>query len=412
MQFNYWESSDGQSIRLYVDGTSGDDAVYLHLLKRGRLVRVSHHGDWRAANDIAKELFSAGLDMSRQYNSIQELIDAISALPGYSVNTSKAKSKHSGTDKKAPAVKKVVHLPRRSTVSAKRAVFDDSGFGEHNSPRHFSDLSRETLGIELAKIPFKPGTKKSLRVLIDHREPDSIKDAFKQSGMNVAVGELKVGDIIIEDRESGDLMIIERKTILDFRQSIISKRAHSQAESMYDLEQSLKKQGLRVRCFWFIECMDNGMSYYDTLPMVKQTDGWECYTSAILGQHTVITLNAHHLVAKAIKFSQGFFDQELYYPVNIDGGARLDKTARERVKTEHATVDDESRSHGVSKNNRSLSQMLSLFPSINRKVAQTLAASGLSFREIINLDIFELMAFRGIGKTLAQKIYDDFSRCD
>jgi ERCC4-type nuclease len=399
MRFNYWESHDKQNIRLYLDGTTGDAAIYIHLLKRGRLVRIKHHGDWRAAKSLEKELFLAGFDMSRQYNSINDLIAALDALPGITVNTQ--------SSNKRPA-----HPPKRDISERKKKNPNTSDFGTHVSPRDFHDLSRESLSIELAKIPFKSGTKKQLRVIVDHREPDSIKDAFMRSGLNVSTAALMVGDITIEDMETGDTMIIERKTILDFRQSIISKRAHSQAESMYDMEQSLKEKGIRARCYWFIECMDNGMSYYDTLPQVKQTDGWECYTSAILGQHTVITLNPHHLVAKAIKFAQGFFDQELYYPVNVDSGTRLDKTARQRVKSESRNKTGDSDYHGVSKNNRSVAQMLSMHPSINRAVAKTLAKSGLCYRDIINLGVSSLMKFPGIGKARAEQIFDDFNRCD
>ncbi len=69
-------------------------------------------------------------------------------------------------------------------------------------------------------------TEKRLKIIADHREvPSGIVDKLIQLGIEVEARQLNVGDFILSDR-----VVVERKSVGDFLQSIVDKRLLSQAK--------------------------------------------------------------------------------------------------------------------------------------------------------------------------------------
>ncbi|MDI6642856.1 MAG: ERCC4 domain-containing protein [Candidatus Hodarchaeaceae archaeon] len=67
---------------------------------------------------------------------------------------------------------------------------------------------------------------KKLKIIADHREvPSGVVDELIQLGIEVEARQLSVGDFILSDR-----VVVERKSVGDFLQSIVDKRLLSQAK--------------------------------------------------------------------------------------------------------------------------------------------------------------------------------------
>lgn len=72
------------------------------------------------------------------------------------------------------------------------------------------------------------------KIIIDYREKNSLVPAqLKKLGFEIDFQELKIGDYIVKD------YIIERKTISDFRQSMVNRHLHRQIEEMQQYENKL-----------------------------------------------------------------------------------------------------------------------------------------------------------------------------
>lgn len=72
------------------------------------------------------------------------------------------------------------------------------------------------------------------KILIDYREKNSLVPAqLKKLGFEIEFKELKVGDYIVKNS------VIERKTISDFRQSMINRHLHKQIEELQQYENKL-----------------------------------------------------------------------------------------------------------------------------------------------------------------------------
>lgn len=68
------------------------------------------------------------------------------------------------------------------------------------------------------------------RIIADHREaPSGIIGQLKDLGAQVNVRQLSVGDFII-----GDKVVVERKSVGDFLQSLIDGRLHEQAKALVE----------------------------------------------------------------------------------------------------------------------------------------------------------------------------------
>ena len=199
------------------------------------------------------------------------------------------------------------------------------------SPKTKNDFSLSTIidyrenseSIDLKKCQFKASSLSGFDVLVDSREPQSIFDLFLSTEIpSVNIATLPVGDIIIGDKESGNKIIIERKTVSDFSQSITSSHAHDQAERLFEYQQSEISDGHDVKVFWLIESSEDGKGMYSALPQVKQMSGMVGYLSGIHDHHVLECYSKRYLVYLCLKLFQNHIDKELINKVQSTNGNR------------------------------------------------------------------------------------------
>lgn len=283
-----------------------------------------------------------------------------------------------------------------STRSYKKKTFALEGI---------SDYIANSKTINVNKCQFKAKTLKNLYVLVDTREPKEVYDMFAASEVKeVNLATLPVGDIILGDHISGSKIIIERKTVSDFSQSILSSHAHDQAERLFEFQQSELEQGNDVKVFWLIDSDNKPQGMYSSLPEVKQTSGMVGYLSGIHDHHVLECYSKEHLVYLSLKLLQNHVDKELMNKVKSTNGNR---GLAERKKN---LASEDFSGHGVNMSNRSLAELLSIMPNINTKVAENLAATGLSLAQITNLTKDSLLKIDGVGAKTADKIFNMFTQ--
>ncbi|ELP6118915.1 hypothetical protein QTV43_000028 [Vibrio vulnificus] len=259
--------------------------------------------------------------------------------------------------------------------------------------------------IDVNRCQFKAKTLKSLYVLVDTREPSEIYDLFVASPIQeVNLASLPIGDIILGDHKTGAKIIIERKTVSDFSQSILNSHAHDQAERLFELQQNELTEGNDIKVFWLIESGDKPQGMYSALPEVKQMSGMVGYLSGVHDQHILECYSKPHLVYLCLKLIQNHVDKELINKVNSTNGNR---GLAERKK---ALANTDFSDHGVNMGGRQLAELLSVLPNINTKVAANLAATGLSLAQITNLTTDALKAIDGVGDKTAEKIHNMFNK--
>lgn len=384
-EFNEWKKGDLQ--RIYIKSNCSEP-VWIERLVRTGIARVR----CKMPTEIGRQtalISEAGFDFSQSYLTWDALVDALMSLPGNH-------TRHENNSKRNYQEKKCIDSPLH--------IFSAI---DTRSPE---DISDQTYTFSIDSAPFKAKTIKSCRILLDTREPNEVFEKLAEGKIAVERQTLEVGDIMLVSANTKDHLIIERKTITDFYGAIVGDqhRAHSQAERLCLYQQRFAAQGIKVQVLWIIEGELNGKrTLYNTLPKSNQMDGMVNYLVAILGQHVVQAYNMHHLCYLISKFVQGFFEQELYYPVRTATGSQVDLKRSERQASVINEKDDSS--HGVSIPGReNLFHVLTAFKSINSRAANSLIESGLVLQDIIALTEKELSSFGGIGKTTAKKIYEDF----
>jgi predicted flap endonuclease-1-like 5' DNA nuclease len=112
--------------------------------------------------------------------------------------------------------------------------------------------------------------------------------------------------------------------------------------------------------------------------------------------YSVYGLN--HLIYSAIKLSQGYFEQQLKYPVSTA------KTKRQRLI--EVSKSKSSGSHGVKLAQRGKADLMSLIPGINAKVATYLTENKITIARLCLMTESELKSLDGIGPKTANKIYE------
>jgi len=388
IQLNEWVKGDIK--RVYIDSTC-PERVWVERLTTSGYARVR----CKMPSEVGRQtalLSGAGFDFEKTYASWDDLVDALLSLPGNH-------TRHSAFPKKAFAKPQQTYNSLTSPISS--AI----------DTRTPEDISNQTYAFSIESAPFKAKTIKSCRILVDTREPDSVFEKLAVGKIAVERQTLEVGDLMLVSADTKDHLIVERKTITDFYGAIVGDqhRAHSQAERLSLYQQRHAAQGIKVQVVWIIEGELNGRrTLYNTLPQSNQMDGMVNYLVAILGQHVVLAYNTHHLCYLTSKFVQGFFEQELYYPVRTATGSQIDLKKSER-QAAIINMNAEDNNHGVSIPGReNLFHVLTAFNSINSRIANSLIESGLVLQDIISLSETELAAFKGIGKATAQKIYKDF----
>ena len=387
-EFKEWVNQDIK--RIYITSTC-PEKIWIEQLVRSGQARVRCKLSAECARQTAN-ISNAGFDFSIEYESWDSLVEALFLLPG----------KHARHGKKS-------HF---SQGGSGVGVLKGSSALPNIDIRPPETLAEQAYNFTIDSAPFKASTIKNCSIGIDTREPESVFSKFSEGRIEAIRETLSIGDIILRSAATRDHVVIERKTVSDFYNAITGEqhRGHSQAERLYQYQQELAQEGVRVLVVWMIEAELGGKrSLYNTLPKTNQMDGMINYLVAILGQHVVQAFNLHHLCYLSMKFLQGFFEQELYYPVRTATGAQIDlkKEARQQAKANMVAAGNSN--HGVSIPGRSnLFHVLTAFPHIDSRIANSLIESGLVLQDIIRLSENELSQFLGIGKVKARKIYSDF----
>ncbi len=284
-----------------------------------------------------------------------------------------------------------------------------------NNYRHYSDNYRQSTAQELCEqannlsietAPFKDSTRKNALISIDSREPSNLHSLLRRTGLNISRELLDDGDIIIQDkRDPNRMLLIERKCITDAANSVFSSHLHDQAERYWMKKQEWAREGKELQVIWIFEGENNGSTMmYNTLEQIKQMDGVVNYLIAILNQHVAQTFSTQHTAYLISKFTQGFLEQSLYYPVKV-GGIRVDRSKKERQGLAGNATESHS-NHGVSRAKNGIAGMLACLPGINTKVASALEATGKPYAEIVNLSVNELLTINGIGQKTAVHFFE------
>lgn len=385
-QFSEWQK--GQLQRVYISSQC-QEPVWVERLVKSGFARVR----CKMPAEVGKQtalISSAGFNFDQSYTSWEALVEELLSLPG----------NHARHGQSAKNIIQT-HQKVNSYTSPISSVIDI---------RSAESISDQTYTFSIDSAPFKAKTINDCIIFVDPREPDSVFDKLSEGRIAVERQTLEVGDIMLVSADTKNHLIIERKTITDFYGAIVGDqhRAHSQAERLSLYQQRYAEQGIKVQVVWIIEGELNGKrTLYNTLPKSNQMDGMVNYLVAILGQHVVLAYNTHHLCYLASKFVQGFFEQELYYPVRTSTGSQVDLKRSERQA--HIINTKDENNHGVSIPGReNLFHVLTAFKSINSRIANSLIESGLVLQDIIALSEIELARFDGVGKVTATKIYNDF----
>ncbi|MBT42058.1 MAG: hypothetical protein CMF12_05995 [Idiomarina sp.] len=277
-----------------------------------------------------------------------------------------------------------------------------------------SEIALQTQQNSIEKTPFTKRSLKELLITIDSREPAIVHDVFSTSPLNIERNGLPVGDICVSSNANDDQLIFERKTVSDLYSSVINTHMHSQAERLFEWQQS---HNGRSRVIWLIEGelqSDGARGLYNALPQPKQVDGLINYWIGVLGQYVIQSYTPKHSAYLIHKVAQGFFEHQLPYPVKSNNGNRVDVPARARQAKPTSTDSDVSNGttvkHGVSISGRdTLFQVLCAYPSINSRVAAALMALDKPLHAILSMPEEELLELEGVGKKTAAAMAKDFA---
>lgn len=370
LSFTLWQKQD-TSPRLYVTPNTPGKA-YIALTKgisgEPRVVTTNTDEYFLISNDLS----SSGLGVNSIYQSFNEFVQALQAA-GHTV--------HSNARKPNPA-------PARYYSQQDQKA-------EYSNTKTPKEISHDTLNYSLQSIKFL-NPKSHYTITVDTREPESLLDMFRTSGINVVSNKLDQGDILITSSQAPNELLIERKTTSDLYSSIIAKTAHRQSEALFEYQQRRLEEGINVMVVWLIEGeLDGSRMLYNAFPSTTQTDGVVNYFAAIMGQHLVQCFNQHHLCYLAVKLAQGSIERELVYKVDA---------------AERKSRSDAGKYHGVrTSDKQTLMQLLMAVPSIKEPVAKAIIAKGHRFSDILKYTHSDWQAFDGVGKVLAQKILGELS---
>jgi ERCC4-type nuclease len=363
-EFTYWQK-DGSAPRLYFKPNTQGNA-YLTLLNSG-VPRLNSSNTFER-NQLMHDV-STGHLMHSTYQTFETFIQALQSH-GHVVHT---------------------RTTRPANPSAYTPVKAD--YANMTSP---AQRYAEAEQLQLGTVKFLHGNKHYL-ITVDTREPTQLAEILATSNMKIQSEALTVGDIRISHTDNSDELIIERKTISDLYNSIISNHAHRQAEALFEYQNHRASLGHRTQIFWLIEGEEQGArTLYNAFDKIVQTDGVINYFSAILGQGVLQTFNMQHTCYLAIKLAQGFHEQELVYKVN--------EKARKTTPTPSPNY------HGVRGDKNLLLKMLMAIPSIKEPVAHQIIAKGHKMADVFQYTKSQWLSFDGVGTTTADKILLELSQ--
>lgn len=255
--------------------------------------------------------------------------------------------------------------------------------------------------LEPSTIKFKSrNTSENIQIIVDHREPDALVSALQESCIptdNIIVGTQDM-DIRVISMDSLDELIIERKTVADLNQSVQSNHAHDQSERYYDYMLEKAEAGVHVRVLWIIEGdPSSGTLPNQALNGLPQLDGWNNYMMMINDQFFHYTYCTRHTAYSIIKMAQGFFERTLAQRVSVGKTARIKSQRRE------------TRDSGATRAGMNLKSQLMFLDGMTTNVADELSRLGKSFREILAMNVDELLEIKGVGDTRANKLFNAFN---
>lgn len=302
----------------------------------------------------------------------------------------------------------------RNKFQDRKSSFSNAGTNNfEGNTKTSADMHLEALDLNIESAPFRADTLKNCIIEIDTREPVELLSLFKESKFNpesVKLTSLELGDIRFTNTKTGDVLLIERKTVQDFQNSIYSSHAHNQAERYFNEVQNLQRHGKRMKVMWIIESQNDGARVlYNTLPKVQNVDGMISYLSAMLDQPVSNSFNMRHTVYQALKFAQCFFEQQLFYKLQTQSPL-ANRSGAERLAIRATPQESKDNDHGVTRAENNVASMLAYIPSIRLNVAKELAKTGKSYKEIVCMTIDELLAIKGIGEQSAKQIHSDFNK--
>lgn len=374
--FTPWLKS-GVEPRLYFSpNTEGRAFLSLSNGENGVLKLNSQKTSEKAA--LIQALSSSGLDVKQTHTNFDAFTTTIENA-GHSVIK---------FGRKAPAKRNIVDS----------AIMSKEDFCNTDTP---STIHLQTLKYSLASIKFLRKTDK-YTITVDTREPLEISERLTRSGISVVTKKLDVGDIRITTSDSNDELIFERKTVSDLYSSIVGCTAHRQAECLFEYQAEKAQEGIRVMVVWLIEGELNGQRMlYNAFPNTNQTDGVINLLTAILGQHVIQCYGQHHLCYLAVKFAQGYFEQELVYKVKA-----AERKSRTPATRRSALIAGEAGEyHGIRTQDKNpLLQILLAIPSIKEPVAKAIIAKGHKFSDVLRYSETDWLSFAGVGKVLAARL--------
>lgn len=266
--------------------------------------------------------------------------------------------------------------------------------------------------LDLNKPPFRDETINEVSVIISSNEPPHIADLFRKTKLNnINAAHLPVADIIATNKD-GDTLFIERKTIRDLNQSVITNaRSHDQSERLFDEVMKLRRLGKRAVAVWIIESMPEGPYLAsEALQNIQNVDGLLNYFTMINDQPTFQTFSTQHTIYMSAKLIQGFFEQKLFKGVTTTN-PQVTRSKKERIAAKQVSAPAPSTlDSGVTRHTSDkLQDMLAYIPGITTKTAKALAETGKTLSKITQMSEEELVAIHGIGAKSASRIFQSFN---
>lgn len=258
IRLNIWDAPSGFSL-IYVNGLPLPDKVHLRNSGGRTVVTFTGNPGSMTADDV--------LDLAAEYSgcdarNFNELLTAVKAKP------SPKRGRQQG----------------RTAASAKK---DGWNYFDHRAgqPAEYTEEHTHNLNPNKWKDPLPEET----LILVDHREPIEMISFFQSvENLRVEIAALEVGDYVIPDR-----LIIERKTAVDLKQSIVDedKRVFYQTERMAKSE----LPGVLLL---------EGNIYTQTGMTLNAITGTLSFISAIQGTSIIPTISPLHSADMVVKLAR------------------------------------------------------------------------------------------------------------
>lgn len=212
-----------------------------------------------------------------------------------------------------------------------------------------------------------------IKVVVDIREtPSGIPTILEELGAEVEVKTLEIGDAVVSDR-----VIIERKTIDDFLNSIIENRQHL-----------------------FSQLLDMRRDYSRPLLIIEGSP-LDLYTSR--------AIHPNAIDAMLLSVCVGFGIPTLW-TVSTDHTAQMIYRAAVREQTDNKRKISLHGSRSKMSPQQQILYIVSAFPDLGTTIAENLLERFGNIQNIVNASDDELQAVNKVGKKTAAQIRDVASR--